>query len=692
MSITEKIKKAEANTEENPTERQKISGNYKKGKVIIKGLKITIENPEGSIRSGVDKEGNSWSNEMSHTYGYFNGTIGKDGDPIDVYLGPMVEDSLYVYVIDQVEESTKAFDEHKVMFGFSSEAEAKKAYLSCFHDDWRGFGSISAFSLDKFKQWIKNADRIKYPASKLNITSRMNFKNVSKEDEGLFKIIQLSGEVIDGTTLLDLKEQAGDVTLFDTLVVEIASPGGSVSEGLEIMLWLEGLSQSEKQIITVVTANAYSIASLIMLVANTRLISKHGRVMVHNPMLPNLEYVNANDLEAHVVALRDLEAIMYELYQVFTGLNTEQIKALMDNETYLNPQQAVEYNFADAVVDIKPKPFEMATNIKKELNMTKALNVLSKVIAMVNKSDFVNQLYYSTTGTELEIYQKDPAVYAEGDRTNLESGEVVLSDGATITIEDFVITKIDKGTPAEEAPKEEIPAEDATAADANVGPAPTEVVAADPVEAPTEVPVAADPVVAPMVEPAQAIPGKVIEKTESTVTTKEVVATQISSINTWEFEVVNTTFEVGEKVEYKPSKPEDEPSKVTSGEYLLEDGARVLIDSDGIIQFKKPAPSQVAPMAKDESKDEDLVEMKSKYAALEEKNGTLEETMNKLKMQMDEKFEAASKFQDIAAQAIDSIASNLGSDFKPSARAGAQSSTASAKSIFSQLKEKRGLK
>ena len=88
-------------------------------------------------------------------------------------------------------------------------------------------------------------------------------------------------------------------------------------------------------------ANAYSIASLIMLSADMRFISKHGEVMVHNPMVPEIEYANANDLQKYVDELRGLESMMYELYQVFTGLGQEQIKSLMDKESYLSPDDSV---------------------------------------------------------------------------------------------------------------------------------------------------------------------------------------------------------------------------------------------------------------------------------------------------------------------------------------------------------------
>lgn len=702
MTTKDKLQVAENTTEINPTEGQKRCGNYKKGKVTIKGLKITIENPKGTLRSGIDSEGNEWESEMLFSYGYFNGTIGKDGDPIDVFIGPEIEEEFDIYVIDQVEENTRAFDEHKVMFGFSSKEEAKEAYLGCYDDDWKGFNYISTFSLSKFKKWIKNKDALKYPTRKLNMTSKLDFTN--KGDENI-KIIRMFGEVIEGKTLLNLQKQAGEISKFDSLVLEIASPGGSVSEGLEIMVWLDSLSQQGKQVITVVVANAYSIASLIMLVANIKLISKHGKVMVHNPMVPELQYVNANDLEQYIESLRDLEQMMYNLYQIFTGLDQENIKTLMDEETYLGPQEAVDYGFADMVVDIKPKSYEVATNIKKEINMSKTLNILNRVIGMVNKSEFINQVYSTEGGTEVEINQQDPSTYKIGDRTNIEEGEVKLSDGSKLTIKDFVIDDIDRAveetaevvpTPVEDKPAEEVTAE------FNEGPAP-EKVAAEP-----EVAVPATPsteeVVEEEVEKAKSkddMPTKVIEKTESTVTTKETVATQITQVSKWESEVVQDTFDLGTKVEYVPYEEGGEPYSVGAGEWLLEDGRTVLTDSEGIIRYiKEAAPTaseeaipatEPAPEAKETDEDDmkavkEEIEAKVK-AEYEAKFKALEEKVEAMGKATDDKFEQVSKFEDVAAKAIDTIASTTTSNFKPNAKSVADAKTPKG-SIFSQARQK----
>ena len=61
---------------------------------------------------------------MHNDYGYFTKTLGKDGDAIDVFIGPNPEKG-EIFPIDQFINGE--FDETKDMFGFDSEEEAKKA-------------------------------------------------------------------------------------------------------------------------------------------------------------------------------------------------------------------------------------------------------------------------------------------------------------------------------------------------------------------------------------------------------------------------------------------------------------------------------------------------------------------------------------------------------------------------------------
>lgn len=145
-----------------PTEAQKEAGNYKKGKVRLHGLDISIENPKGSTRKGKDQDGKEWSSEMKHHYGDIKGTTGADGDSIDVFIGDNPE-SQKVFVVDQIDPRTGDFDEVKVMMGFDDAETAKSGYLSNYDKNWKGLGEITEASVEDFKAWTKRPRKSKQP-------------------------------------------------------------------------------------------------------------------------------------------------------------------------------------------------------------------------------------------------------------------------------------------------------------------------------------------------------------------------------------------------------------------------------------------------------------------------------------------------------------------------------------------------
>jgi hypothetical protein len=152
------IRQAEQQVATNPTDAQKKAGNYEKGHVTIDGHNISIENPKGSTRSGVDADGKPWSVTMNNTYGYIRGTKGVDGDHIDVYLSDDPTQG-EIYVVDQVNPKTGEFDEHKVMYGFPSADKAKEAYLANYSPGWKGLGNITMTTRERFKNWIESSTR-----------------------------------------------------------------------------------------------------------------------------------------------------------------------------------------------------------------------------------------------------------------------------------------------------------------------------------------------------------------------------------------------------------------------------------------------------------------------------------------------------------------------------------------------------
>lgn len=161
-SLANAVAVAEKETDTTPTEKQKEAGNYKKGHVQVGTFNITIENPKGSVRSGIDAEGNKWETTMQNTYGYIRGTEGVDGDHIDVFLSDDIDgwNGRKVFVVDQYNEDG-TFDEHKVMLGFNEADDAEAAYFANYDKDWakKHRTVVTAVNLEDFEKWIDSSHR-----------------------------------------------------------------------------------------------------------------------------------------------------------------------------------------------------------------------------------------------------------------------------------------------------------------------------------------------------------------------------------------------------------------------------------------------------------------------------------------------------------------------------------------------------
>jgi hypothetical protein len=145
----------EVNT--SPSESMKEAGNYKKAHVAVDGLDISIENPVGSVRSGKDKNGREWSQEIKADYGYIKGTVGHDKDHVDIFVKPGYQGGAKtVHVVNQVDPETGKFDEHKVVLGAGSAGEAMETYLANYEPGWAGGKNVVEMSTDQFKEWAKS--------------------------------------------------------------------------------------------------------------------------------------------------------------------------------------------------------------------------------------------------------------------------------------------------------------------------------------------------------------------------------------------------------------------------------------------------------------------------------------------------------------------------------------------------------
>ncbi|HAA02680.1 MAG TPA: hypothetical protein DCE18_04835, partial [Syntrophobacteraceae bacterium] len=183
-----------------PTQGQKEAGNYQKGHIQIQGMDVSIENPAGSIRSGTSPNGQTWETTMQHHYGYIKGTLGKDKDHLDTFIGPQ-HGSDQVFVVNQQNPDTGKFDEHKVMLGFDSEESARQAYLDNYAPGWNGLKNIIPMTMEQFKEWSKDPKLTKQEA-KPDETPKID------EDEVFLKSINLADHTVEMTKEV-IREKTG---------------------------------------------------------------------------------------------------------------------------------------------------------------------------------------------------------------------------------------------------------------------------------------------------------------------------------------------------------------------------------------------------------------------------------------------------------------------------------------------------
>ncbi len=145
-----------------PSKAQKEAGNYKMAHINFMGMDITIENPKGSSRRG---------KKQTEHYGYIRLTESKDGDQLDVFINPNIQQdySGRVWIIDQMEQDTGQFDEHKVMIGYKNQLAAVRAYKRNYDKGWK-VGPVTEVSMRDFQDWTRLKDgnapaRLTRPAS-----------------------------------------------------------------------------------------------------------------------------------------------------------------------------------------------------------------------------------------------------------------------------------------------------------------------------------------------------------------------------------------------------------------------------------------------------------------------------------------------------------------------------------------------
>ncbi len=126
------------------------------------------------------------------------------------------------------------------------------------------------------------------------------------------------------------------------ITVRINSPGGDVFDGIAIY---NRLKQHPAKIVVYIDGLAASIASIIALAGDEVHIGEGALYMIHLPW--TMAMGNRNDIENTVNRLMDVEQQLITIYSKKTKMSRTEIQAMLEKETWMDSDQAIELGFVD---------------------------------------------------------------------------------------------------------------------------------------------------------------------------------------------------------------------------------------------------------------------------------------------------------------------------------------------------------
>lgn len=132
--------------------------------------------------------------------------------------------------------------------------------------------------------------------------------------------------------------------------VYINSYGGEVAEGLAIY---NALKRHKAKVVTYCDGFACSIASVIFMAGDERIMYDSSLLMIHNAW--SWGEGNAEQLRKQADDLEKITQASVAAYAAHSTLNEDEIKKLMDAETWLLPDEALEYGFATSIEKTESK-------------------------------------------------------------------------------------------------------------------------------------------------------------------------------------------------------------------------------------------------------------------------------------------------------------------------------------------------
>lgn len=154
----------------------------------------------------------------------------------------------------------------------------------------------------------------------------------------------------------ELNSGTGDITVW------INSPGGDCIAAAQIY---NMLIEYKGHITVKIDGIAASAASVIAMAGTKVFMSPVSMLMIHNPM--TVAYGNSGEMQKAIEMLASVKDSIINAYEIKTGLSRAKLSHLMDSETWMDANKAIELGFADEIMkrsdDIPPPTVSMFSEV-----------------------------------------------------------------------------------------------------------------------------------------------------------------------------------------------------------------------------------------------------------------------------------------------------------------------------------------
>lgn len=239
------------------------------------------------------------------------------------------------------------------------------------------------------------------------------------------------------------------------ITVKINSVGGYVFEGWAIH---DLLKHSGKNIKTVGEGAIYSIATVVFLAGDERMMYENATGLIHNPFTSPYGDYTSNDLQSMADQLAGEESRILNYYVEKTGVEQAQLAAYMKDEKMLSADEMVTLGFATGILSPVKALAYYKFNNKSKMENEKEKTFMEQMDALLDKAKAIfgsktKNMVLKTAGGEEVTIEKEEGEVAVGDAA-APDGTFELENGTTIVVAGGVVTEI---TPAA-MPNEELEA------------------------------------------------------------------------------------------------------------------------------------------------------------------------------------------------------------------------------------------